>query len=151
MAMWASLSRDDVSGSLLADSVPRRSIEEMTMAQVNPRYPDYADALIARLERCGVRVTDHSRRLVRATVVDWLEEFPRVPAARKHASRTQASAFVPGLMAETSRNVLKSERQSFLRWIVQWTFTVGFKLVGLFVLWTLPLYFDKEPPVGVKK
>jgi hypothetical protein len=121
------------------------------MAQINPRYTEHADALIERLERCGVRVTDHSRRLARATVVGWLEEFPRFPEARKCVSRTQASACVPGLVAETPGDVLKSGRQSFLQWIVQWTFTMGFKLVGLFALWTFPLYFDKEPPVGVKK
>ena len=121
------------------------------MAQVNPSYTEYADDLIKRFEGCGVRITDHSRRLVRVTVIGWMEELALLHEARKRVSRAQASASVPVLVAETPRNVLKSTRQSFLRWIVQWTFTVGFKLVGLFVLWTLPLFFDKEPPVGVKK
>ena len=121
------------------------------MTQVNPRYTEHADALIERLERCGVCVTDHSRRLVRATVIGWLEEFPRFPEARKRVFRTPASASVPVLGAETPGDVLKRRSRGLLRWIVEWIFTVGFKLVGLFALWTLPLYFDKEPPVGVKK
>ena len=52
---------------------------------------------------------------------------------------------------ETPGNVLKRTRQSFLRWMVQWTFCIGFKLVGLFALWALPLLFDERPTVGVKK
>jgi hypothetical protein len=121
------------------------------MAQVNERYTEYADALIERLEGCGVRIADHSLRSVRVTVVSWLEELPLFPEARKRVSRTQASASVPGIVAEPPGDVLKSRRQGFLRWIVQCTFTIGFKLIGLFALWTLPLFFDKEPPVGVKK
>jgi hypothetical protein len=121
------------------------------MAQVSPRYTEYADALIERLEICGVPVTDHSRRLVRATVVGWLEEFPRFQEARKRVFRTQASAAAPGLVAETPRNVLKSTRQSFLVWIVQWIFSIGFKLVGLFALWTFSLHFDEEPTLELKK
>jgi len=118
------------------------------MAQVSPRYKEHADALIERLERCGVRVTDHSRRLVRATVIDWLEELPLFHEGRKRVSRTQASASVPGVVAETPGDVLKSRRQSFLRWIAEWTFTIGFKLLGLFALWTIPLYFEKESRLG---
>src|SRR2546423_4247581 len=107
------------------------------MVQVNPKYIETADALIERLEGCGVRITDPSRGLVRVTVVDWLEERPPLREAGKCVSRTQASASVPVLMAETPADVLKSTRQSFLQWVVQWTFTIGFKLLGLFVLWTL--------------
>jgi len=121
------------------------------MAQVNPSYTEHADALIERFEGCGVRITDHSRRLVRVTVIGWMEELPLLHEERKRVSRAQASAPVPVLVAETPRNVLKSTRQSFLRWIIRWAFTIGFKLLGLFTLWTLPLYFDEEPTVGVKK
>ena len=103
------------------------------------------------LKDAGVRITDHSRRSVRVTVVGWLEEFPLFHEARKRVSRTQTSASVPGLVSETPGQVWKSTRQSFLRWIAQWTFTIGFKLLGVFALWTLPLYFDEEPTVGVKK
>jgi hypothetical protein len=120
------------------------------MAQVSPRYIETADALIERLEGCGVCITDPSRGLVRGTVVGWLEERPLLHEASKRVSPTPGSA-VPVLVAETSGDILKSTTQSFLRWIVQWTFTIGFKLLGLFVLWTLPLYFDEEPTVGVKK
>ena len=117
------------------------------MAQINPRHTEYADALIERFEECGVCITDHSRRLVRLTVVGWLEELPLFNDARKRVSRTLTSAAVPGLVAETPGNVLKSPRQSFLRWMVQWTFFIGFKLLGLFALWTLPLLFDERPTV----
>jgi hypothetical protein len=121
------------------------------MAQEHPRYIETADALVERLEGCGVRITDHSRRLVQVTVVGWLEELPMLHEASKCVSRTQATPSVPVLVAETPGDVLKSTRQGFLRWIVQWTFTIGFKLLGLFALWTLPLYFDEEPTLGVKK
>jgi len=121
------------------------------MAQVNPRYIETADALIERLEGCGVRITDLSRGLVQGTVVGWLDELPMPHEARQRVFRTQAAASVPVLVAETPGDVLKNTRQSFLRWIVQWTFTIGFKLLGLFTLWTLSLYFDEEPTVGVKK
>jgi hypothetical protein len=84
-------------------------------------------------------------------VVGWLEEFPRFHEARKRASRTQASASDPGLLAETPGDILKSGRQSFLRWIVQWIFSMGFKLVGLFALWTFSLHFDEEPTLELKK
>jgi hypothetical protein len=121
------------------------------MAQINQKYTAYADALIERLEICGVPVTDRSRRLVRATVVGWLEEFSRFQEARKRVSRTPASASAPRLVAETPRNVLKSTRQSFLVWIVQWIFSIGFKVVGLFALWTFSLHFDEEPTLELKK
>jgi hypothetical protein len=117
------------------------------MAQLNPRYTEYADALIERFEECGVCITDHSRRLVRVTVVGWLEEL----LARKRASRLPTPAPVPDLVAETPGNVSKSRRQSFSRWIVHWIFSIGFTLLGLFVLWTFPLHFDEEPTQGVKK
>ena len=121
------------------------------MAQVNPRYIETADALIERLEGCGVHITDLSRGLMRVTLVGWLEELPLMHEARKRVSRTQAAASVPALVAETPEDVLKSTRQGFLRWLAQWTFTIGFKLLGLFTLWTLPLYFDEEPTAGVKR
>jgi hypothetical protein len=121
------------------------------MAQINPRYTEYADALIERFEECGVSLTEHSRKLTRETIVRWLEELPLFHEARKRVSRTPASATVSDLAAETPRNVLKSPRQSPLRWIVQWIFAIGFKLLGLFALWTLPLHFDEEPTVDVKK
>lgn len=121
------------------------------MAQINPRYTEYADALIERFEECGVFATEHSRTVVRVTVVGWLEELPLFQEARKRVSRTAAPATVSGLVAETPRKVLKNPRQSLSRWIVQWIFAIGFKLLGLFALWTLPLHFDEEPTVGVKK
>jgi hypothetical protein len=121
------------------------------MAQINPRYTENADSLIERLEECGVCITEHSRTLIRETVVRWLDELPLFHEARKRVSRTPASAAVSDLVAETPRNVLKSPRQSPLRWIVQWSFAIGFKLLCLFALWTLPLHFDEEPTVGVKK
>jgi len=119
---------------------------------VNPSCTEYADALIQRFEERGVSLTDHSRRLVRLTVVGWLEEFLLLNDARKRVSRTPASAFVrDDLVAETPGNVLKNTRQGFLRWIARWTFFIGFKLVGLFALWTLSLHFDEDRPPGVKK
>jgi len=121
------------------------------MAQVNPMYIETADALIERLEECGVQITDPSRWLMRVTVIGWLDELALTHEPRKRVSRTQAAASVPALVTETRGDVLKSTRQGFLRWIVQWTFTIGFKLLGLFTLWTLPLYFDEEPTIGVKK
>ena len=48
---------------------------------------------------------------------------------------------------ETPENVLKRTGQGFLRWMVQWTFVIGFKLLGLFALWSLPLLFDERPRV----
>jgi hypothetical protein len=121
------------------------------MAQVSSRYTEYADALIERFEECGVLITDRSRLLIRGTVSAWLEDLLRCHDAGKRAFRTQASASCPGLVAEAPGEVLKSGRQSFLQWIVQWIFSIGFKLVGLFALWTFSLHFDEEPTLELKK
>lgn len=53
--------------------------------------------------------------------------------------------------AETQGNILKSTQKRILCWIAHWAFFIGFKLVGLFVLWTFSMLFDEESRLAVKK
>lgn len=58
---------------------------------------------------------------------------------------------MPLSKTETAGNSVKSPSKRVLCWIVLWVFSIGFKLLGLFALWTFSLLFDEESRLGARK
>ena len=68
--------------------------------------------------------------------------------AQADQSRNLAMSFSK---AETQASLWKSTRKRVLGWIAHWVFFIGFKVVGLFALWTFSVLFDEESRLDVKK